>query len=223
MALGQDAGAALAEAASRARGCTRCPALVRSRTQVVWGEGSGDADVLLVADAPAAREDELDSPLVGPARELLDRALAAAGLAPGDVWLTGLVKCRPPGNRAPFPTEVASCQDHLLAAVAAVRPVVVVTLGGAVTRVLTGATHPIRERRGREEARRLGDQAVWLYPVFHPAAAAYAPELTELLLGDLARLPELVARGRPPLGAVAAPEPVLAAAAAAGPGQLELF
>ncbi len=117
---------------------------------------------------------------------------------------------------------MASCQDHLVGAVELVRPVVVVALGGAVTKVLRGAAASIRERRGKEEARLLGALPVWLYPVFHPAAAAYAPALTEQLRADLARLPELVARGRPAVepdvGAVPAP-----AQHPAGPGQLGLF
>jgi uracil-DNA glycosylase len=217
-------GGALAEAAARAGACTRCADLVASRTQVVWGGGGAHADVLVVADAPGAREDALAAPLAGPARRLLDEGLAAAGLTPDDVWVTGLLKCRPPGNREPLPAEVASCQDHLLAAVELVRPVVVVALGEAVTKALRGRSGSIRERRGREEPRRLGSLAVWLYPTFHPAAAAYAPALTEQLRADLARLPGLVAGGRPvlepepePTGPAAEPEAV------AGPGQLGLF
>ncbi len=218
----QGDGAALAQAAARARSCTRCPALAASRRRVVWGGGSPSADVLFVADAPGAREDELGSPLTGQARQALDDALTAAGVQPSDAWFTSLVKCRPPGGREPSPTEVASCQDHLLAAVELVRPVVVVALGGAVTKVLRGEAAPIRERRGVEEARLLGSVPVWLYPVFHPAAAAYAPGTTAQLHADLARLPELVARGAPPLEPEPAPAPG-PPGPVAGPGQLGLF
>lgn len=214
----------LALAAAGARACTRCPELVAARTQVVWGGGGADADVLVVADAPGAREDALGAPLTGAARRLLDDALAAAGLGPDAVWVTGLLKCRPPGNREPRPGEVAGCQHHLVAVVEAVRPVVVVALGEAVTKALRGRSGSIRERRGCEEPQRLGEVAVWLLPVFHPAAAAYAPALAERLRADLARVPELVARGRP----VVEPEPEPAGTPelppdVAGPGQLGLF
>jgi len=214
---------ALIEAGARARTCTRCPALVSSRTRVVWGSGGSYADVLLVAGAPGAQEDERDFPLAGQARLLLDDLLEAVGLGHRDVWLTGLVKCRPPGNRAPSPAEVASCQDHLATEVELVRPVVVVALGGAVTKLLRGDAATIRERRGREEERRLGALPVWLYPVFHPVAAAYTPALTQQLRDDLARLPELIGRGRPELTPEAEPAPDPPTVAVAGPGQLGLF
>lgn len=211
--------AALAQAAIRALTCTRCPALVASRTQVVWGGGDARAAVLVVADAPGAREDELGSPLIGQARQLLDDGLADAGLRSADLWLTSLVKCRPPGGRDPSPGEVANCQDHLLAAVERVRPVVVVALGEAVTKVLRGEATPIRACHGREEARLLGAAPVWLYPVFHPVAAAYGAGTTRQLRADLARLPELVARGAPAL----APVPERVPEVVVAPGQLGLF
>ena len=212
---------ALARAAAAARGCTRCPALVAARTRVVWGGGAPRADVLLVGEAPGAREDELDAPLTGRARRALDAALAAAGLGPQDTWLTGLVKCRTPGNRPAAPAEVAACHGHLVAAAELVGPVVVVALGGEVTRALRGRAGAIRELRGREEPLLLGGLAVWLLPVFHPAAAAYAPALEAQLRADLAGLPALVARGRP--GFEPAPAAAPEAAAAVEPGQLELF
>lgn len=188
---------ALARAAARARSCVRCPALVAARRQVVWGGGNPGADVLVVAGAPGSREDELGVPLTGRGRDGLEQGLARAGLALADVWLTPGVKCLPPGNREATAAEVAACHDHLTAAVAQVRPVVVVALGEAVTKALRGTPAPIRALRGREEAATVGDLPVWLYPVFHPEAAAYAAALTEQLGADLARLGELVARGRP--------------------------
>lgn len=188
------------------------------------GVGPAHADVVLVGEAPRAGEDALGVPLLGRAGRLLDRLLEDAGVAPADVFATALVKCLPPGNRDPTPAEVASCSEHLVAQVEAIRPVVVVALGSFVTKLLRGSPEPIRERRGREEPRALGDVPVWLLPVFEPAAALYTPALVDVLRADLARLPELVARGRPQLEAPAPPavdepdpEPV------AGPGQLGLF
>jgi len=189
---------------------------------VVVGAGSADADVLLVADAPGADEDARGLPLAGQAARLLDRLLEEVSLAPADVFATTLVKCRPPGNRDPAPGEVANCSEHLVAQVELVRPVVVVALGGFVSKLLRGDPAPIRVRHGRVEVRTLGCCPFWLLPVFHPAAALYAPELIEQLRTDLARLPELVARGRPEVE-IEAPPVAREAEAAEGPGQLELF
>lgn len=219
----QARGARLDAVGDRARACTRCPALVASRSQVVVGEGSADATVALVGPAPGGDEDALGLPLAGRGRALLDELLAQARVAEGDIWTTTLVKCLPPGGRDPSPAEVASCSEYLVAQLELVRPVVVVALGGLVTKLLRGDPAPIRECRGREEVRTLGDHAFWLLPAFHPAAALYTPALVDRLREDLARLPELVARGHPvvelpPAVAAEVPdEPV------AGPGQLGLF
>lgn len=199
-----------------ARGCTRCPALVACRSQVVVGRGDPDADVLVVGAAPGPAEDQLGVPVAGRAARLLDAAL-------GDgAFVTGLVKCLPPDARDPSPAEVASCSEHLVAQAAAIRPVVVVALGGFVTKLLRGSPEPIRARRGREEPLRLGELGVWLLPVFAPAAALYDEALAATLRADLARLPELVARGRP---VIEVPPPELPSPPLPEPaaGQLGLF
>lgn len=213
--------AAIKAAWARIKACTRCPALVGSRSQVVVGAGSPRADVLLVGSAPGARDDAAGAPAVGQAGRRLERALSAAGLVREDVFLTTLAKCLPPGNRDPSPSEVAACSEHLVAQVELIRPVVVVALGGFATKRLRGDPAPIRERRGREEPRMLGALPVWLLPVFDPAAASYATPLEAQLRADLARLPELVARGRPEIEAHR-DEPSVDVPAAA-PGQMELF
>lgn len=214
--------AAMEVARTHAWACTRCPALVASRSQVVVGAGSADADVLLVGSAPGPGEDAAGAPVVGQAGGELDRALGAVGLSRADVFVTTLAKCRPPGNRDPSPSEVANCSEHLVAQLELVRPVVVVALGAFTTKLLRGDPAPIRARRGRAEPRMLGAHPFWLLPVFDPAAALYAPELAEQLHADLGRLPELVARGRPRIAITArAPEPP--GTGVAGPGQLELF
>ncbi len=187
---------------------------------MVVGAGSADADVLLVADAPGVIEDALGIPLAGQAGRLLDKLLSQAGYASADVFVTSIVKCFPLGSRDPAPPEVANCAEHLAAQAELVRPVVVVALGGFVTKVLRGDPAPIRECRGRAEARMLGRRPVWLLPTFHPAAAAYGPALIEQLRADLARLPELVARGTPEAEAPPARE---AGGPVAAPEQLELF
>lgn len=217
-----DLGAALAEARAGIRTCERCPELVASRTRVVSGTGEEGARLLIVADAPRTAEDADDEPLTGRARTLLDRLLLEAGCRPEDRYLTTLVRCLPPAARAPTAAEVAGCAQHLETEVGLVAPFVVVALGGLVAGVLRGRPSPIRRARGREEPCLLGEHAVWLLPVFHPAAALYDPDAVAALAADLARIPELLDRGRPgiepdPTPAEAAPSPPV------GPGQLGLF
>ncbi len=222
MAVEHDLGVALAAARGRMRTCERCPQLVASRTQVVCGTGGPTARVLIVADAPGAREDALRSPLTGRTRDLLDRLLRAAGCPPEDCFLTTLVRCLPPDARAPSAAEVAGCTEHLETEVDLVAPHVVVALGGLVAGVLRGGPAPIRRSRGREEPCLVGEHAVWLLPVFHPAAALYDPDAVALLAEDLARIPELLSRGRPELAAEPAPAEA-DRAPVVGPGQLGLF
>lgn len=223
MVFEHDPAAALAEAGAVMRACTRCPELVASRSQVVIGTGSPEASVLVVADTPRAREDELGVPLTGRARDLLERLLESGGCSPAAWYLSTLVKCLPPQAREASAAEAASCSEHLEVELGLLRPVVVVALGGVVAGVLRGRTAPIRGLHGRPEPRLFGALPVWLLPVFHPAAALYDPAAVTALTADLAQLPELVARGRPEVE----PEPPVAAvpeaSAPAGPGQLGLF
>ena len=177
--------------------------------------------VLVVGVAPGRGGEEPGRPGEDRAGLLLDTLLAEAGPAGAELVAASLAPCLPPDGRDPGPREVAACVERLAAAVAAARPVVVVALGAFATKLLRGDPAPIRERRGREEARALGGHAFWLLPTFDPAAALYAPASVELLRGDLAGLPALAARGRPALDPPLAPaEPD---APAVTPGQLELF
>lgn len=220
MVVEHDLGAVLADARGEMRRCRRCPELVAARSRVVCGTGAPDARLLIVADAPRAGEDANDEPLAGRARALLDRLLLEAGCPPEDRYLTTLVRCRPPDARTPTAAEVAACAEHLETEVGIVAPRVVVALGGLVAGVLRGGPTSIRRARGREEPCRLGAHAVWLLPVFHPAAALYDPAAVPALAADLARLPELLERERPVIELDTEPErpPV-----DTGPGQLGLF
>ena len=120
--------ALLAEVAAEARACTRCP-LHRGRTQAVPGEGNPLSDVLLVGEAPGAREDASGRPFVGPAGQLLNELLASIGWAREEVFIANAVKCRPPGNRDPEASEIAACAPFLDRQEAALEPAVIVTLG----------------------------------------------------------------------------------------------
>lgn len=120
--------AALAAIAERVRACTRCK-LCLGRTNAVPGEGSGRSRILLVGEAPGRNEDKTGRPFCGAAGKVLDAALAEARIERSDVFVTSVVKCRPPGNRDPTPEEKASCQPYLLEQAAALRPRVLVALG----------------------------------------------------------------------------------------------
>ncbi len=184
---------ALKELFAEARGCVRCAQLAATRTQVVFGAGNADADLMFVGEAPGADEDRGGVPFVGRAGRKLDELLEEVGLSRADVFVANVLKCRPPGNRDPLPEEVANCRDYLWRQLELVRPKVVVTLGNYATKLLRGDPTGITRIHGQAEERVLGRRAVRLLPVFHPAAALYRPEQVEVLRADFAGLPALLA------------------------------
>ncbi|MEY2440993.1 MAG: uracil-DNA glycosylase [bacterium] len=186
-----------------ARGCTRCPELARTRKQVVFGAGNADADLMFVGEAPGAKEDELGVPFVGAAGKLLDELLAEVGLARSDVFIANVLMCRPPGNRDPLPGEIDNCQEYLMRKVDLIAPKVICTLGNFATKLLRGEPVGISRLHGQAEIVTVGNRAVRLYPLYHPAAALYTRSLLDTLRADVARLPALLAMHPPPQ-----PEPV---------------
>lgn len=188
----------LADVYRQARACVRCPHLAATRTQVVFGAGNADADVMFVGEAPGADEDRQGIPFVGRAGRLLTELLGQIGLAREDVFIANVLKCRPPDNRNPTAPEIENCSGWLYSQLALVQPTVVVTLGNYSTRLLREDPTSITRIRGQAEVRTLGPRAVRLLPVLHPAAALYTPSNRELLERDLALLPGLIALGAPP-------------------------
>jgi uracil-DNA glycosylase len=180
-----------------AKGCVRCPELARTRHTVVFGAGNADADLMLVGEAPGRNEDEQGRPFVGQAGQLLDQLLGEIGLTREQVFVTNVLRCRPPGNRDPHPIEIENCQSWLFGTIEQVQPSVICTLGNFATKLLRGDTTGIMRVHGRPEVRTVGPRAVRLYPVFHPAAALYTPANVEMLRRDFQRLPELLALGAP--------------------------
>ncbi|MDX6697495.1 MAG: uracil-DNA glycosylase [Solirubrobacteraceae bacterium] len=174
-----------------ARDCTRCP-LHQSRTQVVFGAGDADADLMFVGEAPGRTEDEQGLPFVGQAGKLLDKLLAEIGLARGDVFVANTLKCRPPGNRDPQPLEIEACRDYLERQVELIEPKVIATLGNFSTKLLRGDPTGITRLHGQAEDLTLGARTVRLVPLYHPAAALYTPSMVEVLRADFARLPALL-------------------------------
>ncbi len=209
---------ALAAYADQASTCTRCR-LAQGRTQVVFGVGNPDADLMFVGEAPGFHEDKQGVPFVGQAGKLLDKLLAGIGLERSEVYIANVLKCRPPGNRDPQPDEIESCEPHLFRQIALIRPGLVATLGNFATKLLSGKPTGITRVHGVEQQVVLGGNAVTLYPLFHPAAALYTPSMQTVLEQDFARIPQLLGREprgsepqslpRPSLVADSAPEPVV--------------
>jgi len=186
--------AMLKEVWEQARTCTRCPHLAAQRTQVVFGAGNADADLLFVGEAPGRNEDEKGLPFVGQAGRLLDALLGEIGLARGDVFICNVLKCRPPGNRDPLPGEIENCRSYLRTQLELIEPRVVCTLGNFATKLLRDDPTGITRVHGQAEVREvLGTRMVRMFPVHHPAAALYTPAMLETLRADFARLPELLA------------------------------
>lgn len=170
--------------------CPRCP-LARTRSRTVPGVGPAHADVMFIGEAPGAREDERGVPFVGPAGQFLDELLAGIGLTREAVYIANVVKCRPPANRDPEPSEIEACASYLDRQIAMVDPKVVVTLGRfSMARWFPGQT--ISRIHG-QPAHIDGRVVV---PMYHPAAALHNGSLRAVIAADFARLPEFIAEVR---------------------------
>jgi uracil-DNA glycosylase len=202
--------AALAAFAEETSRCTSCR-LAQGRTQVVFGSGHPDADLMFVGEAPGFHEDQQGIPFVGQAGKLLDRLLAGIDLTRADVYVANVLKCRPPGNRDPQPDEIQACETHLWRQIELIRPKVVATLGNFATKLLSGRPLGITRVHGQEQETTLGGLRVTLYPLYHPAAALYTPAMLKVLESDFGRIPALLSRDAdvvPPARAIPVePEP----------------
>jgi uracil-DNA glycosylase family 4 len=178
--------------ATAVRGCTRCR-LHADRTHAVPGEGPLDATFFFLGEAPGRAEDAAGLPFVGSAGKVLDAALAAARIPRDSVFITNVVKCRPPANRRPRDEEVAACRPYWMAQVDLIRPKVIVTLGTSALQAVRGPGAELRDFR--REVFRFGRISV--VPTYHPAAILYRRRLEPKFRGDL-RKAIRVARGRSP-------------------------
>jgi uracil-DNA glycosylase len=171
-------------------GCTRCT-LALERTQVVCGTGPARARVMFIGEAPGAREDEGGEPFIGASGRLLDRLLLPTGLRRDDIYITNVAACRPPGNRAPRPSEVAAHAPWLEEQIRLVRPEVIATLGRvALCWFVPGAK--ITELNGRPRKLLRDGRQLTLLPLFHPAAALRSPSRVPLLEDGFAVLRSLL-------------------------------
>lgn len=184
--------------AEEIRNCRRCP-LHATRTHAVPGEGDPCARVMFVGEAPGYNEDVQGRPFVGAAGNLLNEMLKVAGLQRSEVFITNVVKCRPPNNRDPADEEIEACKPFLLRQIEAVEPEILVCLGRHSTRVLFEASglrfESIMKVRGEPRVLAVGGREILCLPTLHPAAALYNPRLRSLLEADFRLLAQLVSRG----------------------------
>jgi uracil-DNA glycosylase family 4 len=160
------------ELASRVAGCTRC-ALYETRTRTVFGTGNRAADWMIVGEAPGVDEDRQGEPFVGRAGQLLTAMLAAIGLRREEVYITNILKCRPPGNRDPLPGEVACCHEYLERQISLVDPALLLVVGRIAAHNLLQTDLPIGRLRGR--VHRYGTAGIPLVVTYHPAYLLRSP------------------------------------------------
>jgi uracil-DNA glycosylase len=158
----------LDELGAEASKCTRCR-LAKGRTQVVFGVGNPHAGLMFIGEGPGYHEDKQGEPFVGAAGQLLTRLLGEIGLRREDVYITNVVRCRPPGNRDPLPDEIEACNVFTAGTLENIRPRVIVTLGNFATRVLLNRQVSISRVRGQ----RFTIDGRTVIPTFHPAAVLH--------------------------------------------------
>jgi uracil-DNA glycosylase len=188
--------AALEAIAGEVRTCTRCR-LHEGRTLAVPGEGNPDTEVVMVGEGPGFNEDREGRPFVGRAGGLLVRLLAALGWQREDVFITNVVKRRPPANRDPQPDEIAACQPYLRRQLEILDPAVVVTLGRySLGTFMPGARIGQAHGTSRPADPETGAHGAMVFAMYHPAAALRAGELERTSFEDMARLPQVLLEAR---------------------------
>ncbi len=176
----------LKQVADEASTCTKCK-LHYSRKKAVPGEGPVNADILFIGEGPGFHENEQGRPFVGAAGKLLDELLSKIGMKRSDVFITNIVKCRPPGNRDPEPEEIEACDPYLERQIQAINPRVIVTLGRySMARFLPNIKISVIHGQAMKVRGRL------IVPMYHPAAGLHQHSLMSAIEEDFARLPELI-------------------------------
>jgi len=176
----------LDELATAVRSCANC-ALHETRTNAVPGSGSSKAEILIIGEGPGFNEDQQGLPFVGRSGKLLDELLAAVPMSRDDIFITNVVKCRPPDNRDPLPEEVAACRAYLERQLELINPKVIVTLG----RVSMLRYYP-QGKISEDHGKILEWEGRILFPLYHPAAGLRNPEIKQELQKDVLKLPEAV-------------------------------
>lgn len=168
-----------------------CPELAATATNLVVGDGNVNADIVFIGEAPGKNEDEQGLPFVGAAGKFLNEMLAAANLERGDVYITNIVKYRPPNNRDPLPEEKKAFWPYLLKQLQIIQPKVVITLGRhSMEYFLPGMF--ISQIHGQAKRIQFGDQKLVVIPLYHPAAALYNGGLRQTLIDDFVNVPKVI-------------------------------
>ena len=172
--------------------CTKCE-LHKSRTKAVPGEGPPDAIIMFVGEGPGQNEDEQGRPFVGAAGKFLTELLESIGLKRSDVFITNIVKCRPPNNRAPRKSEIEACNPYLQSQIRLINPRIVCALGTPAITTLMGDEYSASRFHGRPVA----NGEVTILPMYHPAAALYDASLKGTILQDFQILKQLLDKQEP--------------------------
>ncbi len=199
----------LEELYARIASCPDCD-LCHTRTHAVPGEGPPNAEVMFVGEAPGFYEDQQARPFIGPAGRFLDELIASAGLRRDQVYITNVIKCRPPDNRDPLPTEIEACRQHLQRQIELIKPKVIVTLG----RYSLAWFFP-REAIGKVHGQTRLRDGIHFLPMYHPAAALHASNMRKVIEEDFRRIPEVLDKARQPVAVEMPAEPE--------PEQMRLF
>ncbi len=181
---------ALAELEAEYKHCTLC-ALSQTRTQVVFGSGNPEARLLFVGEAPGFDEDRQGKPFVGKAGQLLTKIIEAMKLKREEVYIANCLKCRPPDNRNPLPTEIATCQPILMKQIAIIQPKIICALGKFAAQTLLKTEEPISRLRGRFH----DFSGIPLMPTFHPAYLLRNPGDKKLVWEDVQQIMKKLSLG----------------------------
>jgi DNA polymerase len=190
MMFSASAAEALAAVRADIGDCTRCKLHAQGRTQIVFGVGNPDADLMFVGEAPGADEDIQGFPFVGRAGQLLTKIIEAIDLKRDDVYIANVIKCRPPGNRNPEPDEVSTCEPFLFQQIDIIKPKVIVALGKFGAQTLLRTLDPISRLRGRVYEFR----GAKLVPTFHPAYLLRNPSSKREVWEDMKLVRKLLAQ-----------------------------
>ena len=183
---------ALAELYQKIAACRDCEELARTRTQTVPGEGPEKPQIVFIGEAPGYHEDQQGRPFVGQAGQFLEQLLNSIGLKRSDVYICNVIKCRPPNNRDPLPTEIKNCQKWLDQQLELLSPKMIVTLGRySLARFFPG--EPISKIHGKA---RKQDNIIY-FAMYHPAAALHQQSLRQTIEADMLKIPPLLAQAEP--------------------------
>ena len=179
---------ALSELYKEIASCEDCE-LSRNRSRAVPGEGSEDADLLFIGEAPGWYEDQQGRPFVGPAGHFLDELLHSIGLRRQDVYIANVIKCRPPSNRDPLPLEVKACRRWLDRQIELISPKVIVTLGRySLAQFFPG------DAIGKAHGKARTKDGIIYFAMYHPAAALHQQSLRQVIVEDMLKIPPLLAQ-----------------------------